>query len=109
MANLTKFEAYLWDLDHAPAFQFYKRQLQLLQWQRQQPPSVHWLLKTPNHLASLPELMQTLEGARVVWVHRDPVKVRTMPSCAARGLAVDPVVVAPRVRVYACVAVRECA
>ena len=42
MVNVTGFEEYLWRLDHRPAFQFYKRQLQLLQWQRRQSETSHW-------------------------------------------------------------------
>jgi len=42
MFNVSAFESTLFELDHFPAYLFYKRQLQLLQWQRSQPEDVFW-------------------------------------------------------------------
>jgi len=49
--------------------------LQALQYGR---PDQQWLLKTPAHLMTLPELFATYPDAWVVQTHRDPAK--TMPS-----------------------------
>ena len=127
MINVTAYEAYLGTLDHGPAYTFYKRQLQLLQWQRGQSSDEHWyvrarvcvqalavvarrgvtpsatpaamfcgtappavaprLLKTPNHLSTLPELARTMPDARIVMLHRDPVKV----CCDAAWVPADAV------------------
>lgn len=55
------------------AYQQYRRQLQLLQWQR--PATGHWLLKWPMHLIALDTLVNTLPGTGVVMPHRDPCRV----------------------------------
>jgi hypothetical protein len=54
----------------------YRRQLQLLQWQR--PAPGHWLLKSCTHLLMLDALAKTLPEACIVQIHRDPSRV--MPS-----------------------------
>jgi hypothetical protein len=55
------------------AYEHYRRQLQLLQWQR--PPKGHWLLKSPVHVWSVGALLDALPDASIVQTHRDPCKV----------------------------------
>lgn len=50
---------------------YYKRMLKLLQWKN---PRRHWLLKSPSHLAWLPDLFDVFPDARVIQTHRDPIK-----------------------------------
>ena len=52
-----------------PAYELHKRQLQILQWHRHRG---HWVLKSPQHLAGLPALMEVYPDARIVCTHRDP-------------------------------------
>jgi hypothetical protein len=52
-----------------PAYELHKRQLQILQWYRR---GGHWVLKSPQHLAGLPALMQVYPDARIICTHRDP-------------------------------------
>ncbi len=53
----------------------HKRQLQALQWL---DPRQHWVLKCPNHLSGLQQLLEVYPDARIVYAHRDPQK--TVPS-----------------------------
>jgi hypothetical protein len=62
------------DTDQTPHYQYMKRVLQLLQWQRQQPGR-RWVLKCPQHLEQLPVLLAVFPDATVVFTHRDPVAV----------------------------------
>jgi Sulfotransferase family len=56
-----------------PAYRFHKRFLQFLQHQDQAQP--RWVLKCPEHLFALQAIRAVYPDARLVFVHRDPVKV----------------------------------
>jgi hypothetical protein len=56
-----------------PAYRFHKRFLQFLQHQDQARP--RWVLKCPEHLFALQAIRAVYPDARLVFVHRDPVKV----------------------------------
>lgn len=61
---------------HVPAYIFHKRFLQHLQ--HQAGPAVsrpRWVLKCPDHLFALNAIRAVYPDARIVFVHRDPVKV----------------------------------
>jgi hypothetical protein len=60
--------------DQAPHYEYLKRALQLLQWQRREPGK-RWVLKCPQHLEQLPVLLKVFPDATVVFTHRDPVAV----------------------------------
>ncbi len=55
-------------------YDFLKRVLKALQWLR---GPQQWVLKSPQHLAFLPELVQTFPDATFVVTHRDPVSIFT--------------------------------
>jgi hypothetical protein len=57
---------------HLPAYQFHKRFLQHLQHQQ---PGGRWVVKCPEHLFALDAIRAVYPDARLVFVHRDPVKV----------------------------------
>lgn len=57
---------------------FYGYHRCLLQALQHGTPGQQWLLKTPAHLMTLPQLFETYPDAWVVQTHRDPAK--TMPS-----------------------------
>ena len=59
---------------HLPAYRFHKQFLQFLQHQDGQPPP-RWVLKCPEHLFALQAILAVYPDARLVFVHRDPVKV----------------------------------
>ena len=58
---------------HLPAYRFHKRFLQYLQHQDGVAP--RWVLKCPEHLFALEAIRSVYPDARLVFVHRDPVKV----------------------------------
>lgn len=58
---------------HLPAYRFHKRFLRHL---APQPPAEgRWVLKCPEHLFALGALRAVYPDARLVFVHRDPIKV----------------------------------
>jgi hypothetical protein len=61
---------------HLPAYLFHKRFLQHLQHQAgPAAPRPRWVLKCPDHLFALSAIRAVYPDARIVFVHRDPVKV----------------------------------
>ena len=63
---------------HLPAYRFHKRFLQFLQHQDGQGPDgvlPRWVLKCPEHVFALQAIRAVYPDARLVFVHRDPVKV----------------------------------
>jgi hypothetical protein len=57
---------------HLPAYRFHRRFLQHLQ---HQAPGGRWVVKCPEHLFALDAIRTVYPDARLVFVHRDPVKV----------------------------------
>jgi hypothetical protein len=57
---------------HVPAYRFHRRFLQHLQ---HQAPGGRWVVKCPDHLFALDAIRAVYPDARLVFVHRDPVKV----------------------------------
>ncbi len=60
-------------LRHLPAYRFHKRFLQYLQ--HQDGAARRWVVKCPEHLFALQAIRAVYPDARMVFVHRDPVKV----------------------------------
>ena len=58
---------------HLPAYQFHRRFLRHLQFQDGTPRQ--WVLKCPEHVFALDAIRAVYPDARLVFVHRDPVKV----------------------------------
>jgi hypothetical protein len=56
-----------------PGYRFHQRFLQFLQFQDRTRP--RWVLKCPEHLFALQAIRAVYPDARLVFVHRDPVKV----------------------------------
>ncbi len=59
------------EADLAPAYDYHRRFLQLLQWRY---PAERWVLKSPGHLWSLDEMLAAYPDARLIQTHRDPLK-----------------------------------
>ncbi|WP_304560505.1 sulfotransferase family protein [Sphingomonas immobilis] len=68
--------------DKTPAYRYLKLAVQFLQWQRRRAGTHRdgnrWLLKTPDHLHGLQELLDVFPGANIIQTHRDPIQ--TIPS-----------------------------
>ena len=61
--------------DRVPGFEFHKQMLQHLQWRC---PGERWVLKSPSHMSQLDALLAVYPDARIVFTHRDPLRV--LPS-----------------------------
>jgi hypothetical protein len=59
-------------IDQTPIYEWHRRMLQTLQWAG---PTDHWVVKAPSHLGSLPLVFATYPDARMVMMHRDPLRV----------------------------------
>jgi hypothetical protein len=70
--------------DMQPAYDYHRLSLQLLQ---SHAPG-RWTLKAPGHLLALDALVTTYPDARVVALHRDPMK--TVPSSASLSVTSRP-------------------
>ena len=70
-------------LDLRPAYRYWYRTLQLLQWQKRRRglSAQRWVLKTPMHLAFVDHILELLPDATFVQTHRDPLT--TIPSYAS--------------------------
>jgi len=74
-SRLISYNEWLREREMAGAYEYYRRQLQLLLWRC---PADRLVLKSPAHLNHLDALFHVFPDARVVWMHRDPIK--TIPS-----------------------------
>jgi hypothetical protein len=70
--NVPTYTIYKSGLDQGPAYDWHRHHLQTLQWAR---PTEHWVVKAPSHLNQLPMVFATYPDARVVMMHRDPLRV----------------------------------
>jgi hypothetical protein len=77
--TLFRVPSYLAWLDgegHAAAYRFHRQFLQHLQHQLgPMPDDRRWILKCPDHVFALESARQVYPDARIVLVHRDPIKV----------------------------------
>ena len=96
--EVPTYTMYLAGADHTDAYRYHRRILQTLQ---DRQPGERWLLKAPSHLATLDALFAVYPDARIVHVHRDPLK--TVPSTLSlmatlkwmRCRHTDPIATAP--------------
>lgn len=82
-AHVPSYMDWLHATDEKPAYDYLKRVLKFLQWQKRQRGIVatRWVLKAPHHLLRMRLLLREFPGARVIQTHRDPVE--TIPSIAS--------------------------
>ncbi len=71
-AEIPTYVAWWLACDMAPAYRHHRRVLRLLQWRC---PARRWNLKNPPDMAALDALAGVYPDARLVWTHRDPVRV----------------------------------
>ena len=70
--RLNEYQAWLMKEDMSEVFRNHRRWLQLLQWKC---PGDTWVLKSPQYLWNIEEMLREYPDARVIQTHRDPVKV----------------------------------
>lgn len=63
------------DQDATPAYRHMARLLRLVSWARRDATARPWVLKTPQHMLDLPALLRVFPDARLIFIHRDPVRV----------------------------------
>lgn len=83
LAHVPSYYHWLRKQDLRPAYRFWYRMLQMLQWQKVQrgAQGERWVLKTPMHLAHVDHILELLPDATFVQTHRDPIS--TLPSYAS--------------------------
>ncbi len=67
--HVPTYAAWLEGQDMVPAYRWLARALAVLAWQRS---GDFWVLKTPNHMENLRELLTVFPDAIIVQTHRDP-------------------------------------
>ncbi len=72
---VPSYAAWYASCDRVPGFEFHKQMLQHLQWKC---PGDRWVLKSPSHMSQLDALLAVYPDARIVFTHRDPLRV--LPS-----------------------------
>jgi Sulfotransferase family len=70
--HVPSYAAWLGACDMAPAYEWHRLVLQILQ---RRLRTERWVLKSPVHLHSLPTLLAVFPDARLVVTHRDPLAV----------------------------------
>jgi hypothetical protein len=70
--RIPSYRRWLDQAGHEPAYRFHRRFLQHLQ---RQSAAGRWVVKCPDHLFALDAIRAVYPDARLVFVHRDPVKV----------------------------------
>lgn len=73
--HVPSYVGWLTRSDFRPAYDMHKLVLQILQ---RRFANVHWVLKSPVHMRSLPTVLAVYPDARVAVTHRDPL--RLLPS-----------------------------
>ena len=82
MSEAKSFAGWLLDQGIQHGYEFYKIQLQLLNWLR---PGRQWVLKWPYHLWHLETLLDIFPDAIVIHLHRDPCQA--IPSVCSLAAA----------------------
>lgn len=82
-ARVPSYGEFVAAADNTPAYEYLKKQLQFLQWQKKLKGETaqRWLLKAPHHLHFMSTLLKVFAGIAVVATHRDPVI--SIPSTAS--------------------------
>ena len=81
--HVPTYARWLEEQDHTPNYEYFRRVLKVLSWQR---PGDAWVLKTPHHLEYLDVFSKVFDGATVTQTHRDPrVTLASFCSMVAHG------------------------
>jgi len=60
--------------DQTSDYEYMKKLMKLLSWLTNDPPEKRWLMKNPTHMMQLDVLMRVFPDAKLIFLHRDPVK-----------------------------------
>ena len=95
--EVPTYSAYLVATDQTSAYRYHRKVLQTLQ---RRERGERWVLKAPSHLGQLRALFAVYPDARVIQIHRDPLKtvpstislMGTIRSMRCEQVDVDPIV-----------------
>ncbi len=75
--EVPSYRRWLAEAGHVNAYRFHRRFLRHLQHQARaaSPDARRWVLKSPDHAFALDAIAEVYPDARIVFVHRDPLKV----------------------------------
>lgn len=76
--EIPSYRRWLARVGHSAAYRFHRRFLQHLQHQAGTAADAarrRWVLKSPDHVFALDSILEVYPDARIVFVHRDPLKV----------------------------------
>ena len=74
--EIPSYRRWLAGVGHRDAYRFHRRFLQHLQHQAvRDGAAAQWVLKCPDHVFALDAIAEVYPDARIVFVHRDPLKV----------------------------------
>lgn len=71
LGQVPSYIQYAAQIDWTKCYDYHRRILKLLQWKN---PRKHWVLKAPEHLDHLTELLKVYPDACIVLMNRDPIK-----------------------------------
>lgn len=77
-SHVPRYMEWLKNKDLVPDYQYYRKQLQILQWKF---PNTFWVLKAPSHLLGLKALLKVFPDAKIIQTHRTPQEV--VASCCS--------------------------
>lgn len=82
-ANIPQFAAWLDAQDQTPGYEYLRRILQFIQWQKKRRgiKAERWVLKSPHHIHYSDVLLSVFPDAQIIQTHRDPLVV--IPSWAS--------------------------
>lgn len=82
---------YRWFLGHdrRGAYDYMADLMRLISWSRGDAEDKPWIMKTPQHMLDLDVLMKVYPDARLVFIHRDPLKTVASTLSLAWQLAVQ--------------------
>jgi hypothetical protein len=73
--RIPSFAHHVESADNRPVYAEFKRHLQTIRWLRKDRSDKPWILKLPQFSQDLDALLHTFPDARIVVLHRDPVRV----------------------------------
>lgn len=72
--HTPRYRDHLLNGDRGAAYRSLARLLKLVSWARGDDERKPWVLKTPQHMLDLPQLLAVFPDAKLLFIHRDPVR-----------------------------------
>lgn len=74
-AHIPSFAEWLMTHDQSHAYEYMLKLMKIIAWYRNDPENKPWVLKTPQYMQDLDELIKIFPNAKLICPHRDPIKV----------------------------------